>query len=248
MSLLPSLNKFDRGGYWHPYTDHVSYYCLIPKNASSWVSELLMHNQWHEGPIEACPNQTLSELVVVLRDPIERWIAGISQYLYGYVLNSHWYDRQQFNQGYTGRYIPGKLNYRDPLMSGAEFINNYNPVVERILFDQIAFDDHTQSQSWFVNYYNPLSTTWFYLDDRFEKTFLFHYKGYNFELPPVKNYNRGDDNPDIRMITKFLRQQIAEKPYLRNNIERYYKDDYDLLQRANFVYHSDEEINNLLND
>jgi len=115
-------------------------------------------------------------------------------------------------------------------------------VVERILFDQIAFDDHTQSQSWFVNYYNPLSTTWFYLDDRFEKTFLFHYKGYNFELPPVKNYNRGDDNPDIRVITNFLRKQIVEKPYLRNNIERYYKDDYDLLQHANVVYHSDEEI------
>lgn len=65
-------------------------------------------------------------------------------------------------------------------------------------------------------------------------------------LPSLNKFDRGDDNPDIRVITNFLRKQIVEKPYLRNNIERYYKDDYDLLQSANFVYHSDEEIKKFL--
>lgn len=257
MSLLPSINKFDHGGYYQPSNDLLAFYCIIPKNASSWISEVMVNSGWLEATIETCFSHdqnweeryhqhkmfpVVDNLIVVLRDPVERWIAGIAQYISGYILNSHWYDRDQFSHGYTGQYIVGKSNFLEGVITGEQFVKNYNPVVERLLFDQIAFDDHTQSQSWFVNYYKTKTHTWFYLNHNFQDIFLHHFRDVNFRDAQATNYNRGDDNPDIRIITNFLRKQIVEKPYLRHNIERYYKDDYELLAQANFVYYSDEEI------
>jgi hypothetical protein len=239
MSLTPRLTNFDHGGFWHPDPTHTSLYCLIPKNGSSWVSQLLNHNGW----IEGCPKQPINELIVVLRDPVERWIAGIAQYFSSYILNSHWFDRSQFDQGYHGNYILGKINYEGPFVSGQEFINNYNEVTERLLFEQIAFDDHTQEQSWFVNHFKTDTYTWFYLDKSFEQIFLHNFKDMNLTAPLDPDYNRGRDNEHVRVICEFLRERIASRPYLRNALERYYRRDYNMIESANFKWFSPEEIN-----
>lgn len=238
MSLIQSLDRFDHGGFRHPDTAHLSFYCMIPKNASSWTSHLLSHNQWIEGPITDSGKSVADELIVILRDPVERWIAGIAQYLHSDVLYTHWYDRNQYVDSYRGTYIPGKPNYEGNPISGLEFVNNYNELTERLLFEQVAFDDHTHNQSWFVNYFKTKSTTWFYLNDEFEQQFLNHYPDYHFELPEVPDRNRGNDNADVKIITEFLTDRIREKPYLRNNLQRYYQEDYKMIEKANFVYHS----------
>lgn len=239
MSLIPTLNTYDHGGRRHPSDDFVSFYCLIPKNASSWVSDLLNHNGW----IEGSPTMHINEMIVVLRDPVERWVAGIAQYFSSYILHSHWFDRTQWDQGYHGNYIPGKINFEGPFVSGEDFIKNYNEVVERLLFEQIAFDDHTQEQSWFVNHYKPDSYTWFYLDKDFEKTFLHNFKEMKLKIPPVPEYNRGDDNIHVKTITDFLHERIRKYPYLRNALERYYRNDYDMIEKADFKYFAPEELN-----
>jgi hypothetical protein len=235
MALIPLLDKFDHGGLWHPSTDHLCFYCLIPKNASSWTSQVLKHNNWIQGSLDACPNQNIKELIVVLRDPVQRWVAGIAQYLHSYILHSHWYDRDQHRQGYQGNYIFGKENYIGPFISGSEFVENYNEIIERMLFDQISFDDHTQPQSWFINFYRPESCTWFYLDNNFQEKFLTHYKEYNFSLPDMPDYNRGNDNSDVKIITQFLTERINKFPYLKNKLLNHYHSDYQLIQQANFV-------------
>ena len=238
MSLIPGLTRFDHGGFRHPIVEHLSFYCMIPKNASSWTSQLLQHNGWREGQMSATGKEVAEELIVILRDPVERWIAGIAQYLSSDILYTHWYDRNQYNESYKGKYIHGKPNYEGSIMSGMDFVNNYNELTERLLFEQIAFDDHTQSQSWFVNHYRRKTTTWFYLNHDFEKQFLTHYQNFNFKLPDFPNRNQGNDNKDIKIITEFLTEQIQKYPYLKNNIERYYSDDYDMIEKADFVYHN----------
>jgi hypothetical protein len=243
MSLTPRLYEFDHGGFWHPATDHLSFYCLIPKNGSSWVSNVLQHNGWTQGVLEHCPKQHINELIVVLRDPVERWIAGIAQYFSSYILHSHWFDREQFNQGYHGNYIPGKLNYEGPFITGQQFIDSYNEVTERLLFEQISFDDHTQEQSWFVDYFKPDTHTWFYLDKSFEQTFLHNFRTMNLTAPATPDYNRGQDNEHVRLICEFLRERIASRPYLRNALERYYRQDYNMIESADFKWFSPEEIN-----
>lgn len=243
MSLIPTIHHFDHGGYWHPATDYLSFYCLIPKNASSWISSTLKHNGWTQGTLDHCPNQHINELIVALRDPVDRWVAGVAQYFSSYILHSHWFDREQWNQGYHGNYIQGKLNYEGSFITGEKFIEQYNEVTERLLFEQIAFDDHTQEQSWFVNHFKSDTYTWFYVDNDFEKIFLHNFRAMNLVAPPVPNRNRGDDNVHVKVITEFLHERIRKYPYLRNAIERYYRRDYEMIERADFKYFSSEEIN-----
>jgi hypothetical protein len=238
MSLTPRLASFDHGGFWHPGSTHISLYCLIPKNGSSWISQTLNYNGWREG----CPVQPIDELIVVLRDPVERWIAGIAQYLSSYILHSHWYDRTKFDQGYHGNYIPGKINYKGSVVSGQQFVESYNEVVERLLFEQIAFDDHTQEQSWFVEYFNPTTYTWFYLNESFEQTFLYTFRDMDLTASPNPDYNRGKDNEHVRVICDFLRERIASRPYLKNALERYYRRDYEMIESADFKWVSPEEL------
>jgi hypothetical protein len=111
------------------------------------------------------------------------------------------------------------------------------------LFEQIAFDDHTQEQSWFVDYFKPDIHTWFYLDKSFEQTFLYNFRAMNLTAPAEPDYNRGQDNEHIRIICEFLRERIASRPYLRNALERYYRRDYDMIESADFKWFSPEEIN-----
>jgi hypothetical protein len=243
MSLIPRLQNFDHGGYWHPATDHLSFYCLIPKNASSWVSSVLKHNGWTQGVLDHCPNQHINELIVILRDPVDRWVAGIAQYFSSYILHSHWFDREHWSQGYHGNYIHGKSNFEGNFITGNEFVKNYNEVVERLLFEQIAFDDHTQEQSWFVNHFKADTHTWFYVNDEFEQTFLHNFRSMNLTVPPVPDYNRGNDNTHVKIITEFLHERIRKNPYLRNAIERYYRNDYKMIEDADFKYFSAEEMN-----
>jgi hypothetical protein len=60
-------------------------YVNIPKNASCWVKHHLsqcqstFYNYYHQG-FDATRNLAL----IVLRDPVERWISGMSQILIGY--------------------------------------------------------------------------------------------------------------------------------------------------------------------
>jgi hypothetical protein len=237
MSLIPSLSRFDHGGLWHPAVEHLSFYCMIPKNASSWTSQLLKHNGWAQGQMSVTGKEVAEELIVILRDPVERWVAGIAQYLCSDILYSHWYDRNRYSESYKGKYIHGKPNYEGAIMSGQDFVNRYNELTERLLFEQVAFDDHTQQQSWFVNHYRAKSITWFYLDNEFEKQFLEHYRALEFKLPAFPDRNQGNENKDVKIITEFLTDRIQKYPYLKNNIERYYQDDYTMIEKANFVYH-----------
>lgn len=257
-SLSDSLNEFDHGGYYMPSNDQLIFYCDIPKNASSWISETLRYSGWIRSKFEDCfthdknwsdrakshkENPMIDTLIVPLRDPVERWVAGIAQYLSTSVLNSYWFDRTKFSEGYTGSYIEHKINFTGPVLSGEDFVNNYNEVVERLLFGQIAFDDHTQPQSWFVDHFKPYvkNYDYFYINKDFERFFLKHYSSC-LKKSDTPDYNKGDDNPDVKIITRFLKERIKQYPYLKNNLLRFYSQDVKLINNANFVYYFPEDI------
>ena len=67
------------GECWVDKKNNISY-IHIPKNASSFVKGVLMGSggSWHHS--ETLVNS--KENLVMLRDPIERWCSGITQYLY----------------------------------------------------------------------------------------------------------------------------------------------------------------------
>lgn len=255
MSVLVDLDRFDHGGFVHADLNSVHYYCMIPKNASSWISGVLAASGWRPKRIEDIfamdpdwvtngrarthhARPEIDNLIVVLRDPVERWIAGISQYLATSVLHSHWYDRRQWPSGYDGRHILGKDNFVGPIFSAPDFIKNYNEITERLMFDQVTFDDHTLPQTWFVSHFQYVKQhTWFYLNADFTHNFRTELQ-LLINTSAEADHNQGADQPDIAQLENFFRQRITERPYLRRQLERYYQEDYDLIRQVFFVHHA----------
>ncbi len=65
----------------HPNTDLM--YVNIPKNASSWTKPNLKDWGWEHYNYHT-DNLYHKHAIVVLRDPIERWLSGIAEYMYLY--------------------------------------------------------------------------------------------------------------------------------------------------------------------
>ena len=55
-------------------------YISIPKNASSFVSDWLTENSWTSRKISSTDPKYV---MLILRDPVDRWCSGIAQYLQG---------------------------------------------------------------------------------------------------------------------------------------------------------------------
>ena len=121
----------------------------IPKNASSLLSSWAGENGWSIGNIKDF--DSIQEAIVVVRNPVDRWISGISQYINTYILHPH---------GPNGPIFPEELiTDHDLPMTAGEFISLYNPLVERLFFDVIdRFDDHVLSQSDYLADINPSLT------------------------------------------------------------------------------------------
>jgi hypothetical protein len=161
-------------------------------------------------------------------------VAGMAQYLSSYVLNSHWFDRTKYQQGYHGVYIPGKINFVSPIITGEQFIAQYNDLTERLIFEQVAFDDHTQEQCWFVDHFKCQHHTLFYFNESLQHNFTENFKSIPLTVPEDCDRNRGADNENRRVICDFLHERIRSRPYLRNTIERYYRRVYDMIESADF--------------
>jgi hypothetical protein len=183
------------------------FYLNIPKNASTYLTNLFLSNGWiHYNLFESpCPTQA----IVVLRDPVERWISGYATYAAGWVLG--------FGYG------------------SDHFKEDYNNLTERIIFDQLIFDDHTTEQVKFIEQIKDIPTTYFKLNHKLGKN-LENFLKCNLDLNNPVNANIGEDNYDTKMIAKLLRERINQDPVLKAKIIKQYSADYTLIQTANY-YH-----------
>jgi len=91
------MAKWQTGDSWlhYNYRDDVSYvYINIPKNASCWMKENFggYLYDWHNNQFKAPVNSEITQkrglkaakhYLVILRDPIDRWITGFAQSFWG---------------------------------------------------------------------------------------------------------------------------------------------------------------------
>ena len=193
----------------------------IPKNASSFILDWASKHGWTAAEILQHPNKhKIEEIIVVLRDPLQRWISGMGQYLTSYVLNV------------TGAYSldtgPGP---NDQYMNGDEFVANYNPVVERLLFDNLErHDDHVWPQiEFFENLLPGVPRRYFYIDQDFNKRFAEYL---NFNYIPGLDSNSGDTNPDTLKVQQFIRHRLNIRPELKQRVVDAYAQDYKLIKEV----------------
>ena len=165
-------------------------------------------------------NIAIKEMIVCVRDPVQRWISGVGQYLTSYVLN--------VTGAYSWETGPGP---DDQQISGDDFVANYNPVVERLLFDNLArLDDHVWPQiEFFENLIPTVPRKFFYIDQDFDQR-IGKYLGFG----PVSDLdsNRADTNPNLHKIQTFIRHRLNIRPELEQRVRKAYARDYALIKQV----------------
>lgn len=193
----------------------------IPKNASSYILDWASRHKWTAAEILEHPRcNDVQEVIVVLRDPLSRWVSGIGQYLTSYVLN--------VTGAYSWETGPGPY---DQFLTGDEFIANYNPVVERLLFDNLdRHDDHVWPQIEFIENLLPaIPKRYFYIDKNFNAEFSEYL---NFTYVDNLDSNSGTTNPDTEKVQQFIKHRLNIRPELRQRVINAYARDYKLIEEV----------------
>ena len=195
----------------------------IPKNASSSLVDLLVTNGWSTAVVgDNCNWSNVKELIIVLRDPVERWVSGIVQYIHTYILYVHGPNTPKL-----AHETPTQFDYD---MSAEKFIDQYNQVSERLLFDVInRFDDHVWPQTDFFKDLLPgVTRTYFYLDQNFNRKISQYL---NLDLNSMPHHNNSDSNIEKKTLQQFIQQRLIVRPELKQRIVNAYSQDYELINQ-----------------
>ena len=203
--------------------DNTKFIINIPKNASSYILDWTTRSGWKTAVVTDDTWPDLTEIIVVLRDPLSRWVSGMSQYLKTYILCP---------VGPNGPVFPGmQSGAEDYAMSGDDFINLYNQSTERLIFDNVfKFDDHVWPQHDFYEQVRPeLPRQYFMLDHNFDTDFATR-----LGLEPILNLDRndGNNNIDTKKLHEFLQHRLNTRPELRERVHKAYARDYEIIKQA----------------
>lgn len=192
------------GGMLSP--DGTIFYLNIPKNASTYLTNVLKENNWIYWNILSNAD-SIKSTIAFIRDPVDRWISGFSTYaalhLCGY--------------GYGSDH----------------FVADYNDLSKRIIFNQIIFDDHTNLQVKYIKQiidYNPVFFR--YNKNLVQQINSFLRCDLNTNVDVHKNLS--EDNYDTKQIAKFMQMQLQENPDLKSKVVYRYKEDYEFINSIEF--------------
>jgi len=206
------------GSYISP--DNTYVYLGIPKNASSFISRLLYDNKWKLFINDSnhfitrntyIPTTSVQECFIILRDPIDRWISGVTQYL-------------------TTFRFAASLN-QDIIISQQTL---------DFLCDIIDVDDHTLPQHYFFdNLYPNMPKTYFWVNKQLKDNILCKYNldDNNKNAMPVNNNGTPDDSIIIRNLLKDkITSHINSNNMIIQQIKDYYVQDYKIIDSVDIIY------------
>lgn len=191
----------------------------IPKNASSYVLDWANHNGWR--PIMADQANRVQEMIVILRDPVERWISGIAQYVNTYILSVCGPNGPVFCDADAGAHA---------VITPTQFVAQYNEVVDRLVFDVISgFDDHVWPQCEIIRDVLPGVDRKYF---RLEQVDLQLGEYLHWQSMQHLDRNSGQDIPNIAYLQNFFEGHLKSRQDLRERVQRHYADDYRLLEEV----------------
>ena len=211
------------GSYISP--DNTYVYLGIPKNASSFISRLLYDNKWKLFINDSnhfitrntyIPTTSVQECFIILRDPIDRWISGITQYL------------TSFN-------FKTMLNEEDIAID-----LNINQETLNILCDIIDTDDHTLPQHYFFkDLYPHIEKRYFWINDNLKNNILSQYNLIDNDdnAIAINKHNMPDDSIIIRNLLKDkITSHINSDNMIIQRIKDYYVQDYKIIDSVDIIY------------
>lgn len=178
-------------------------YVNIPKNASSWTRNNLLRYNWEFYNYHT-DDLYHKHAIIVLRDPIERWLSGIAEYMYLYHRNI------------------------DPAHFSKSFFN--------LVFDRIAFDDHTEKQVLFFNELNLNNCTFFYCDVKYKeyiRNFISKKIGNTYFFSTLHEHVT-NESLERKKFRQIFSKALHENSKYLINLKKYFNDDYKLINSITF--------------
>ena len=197
------------GGLRSP--DKKNFYLNIPKNASTYLSNTLLANGWHYHTL-GDDSDRIEHAMVVLKDPVDRWVSGVGTYITSWILG--------------------------PNFGSDHFVEQYNNLSERLLFETLILDDHTTPQVTYINQLKQLlpdiPVTYFKLDQLVVEN-ISACISQSLDVPAVES-NISEDHYDQQVVTRFIKKRILEDFTLRAKVVARFQQDYDFINRTQFYY------------
>lgn len=195
------------GGQISP--DHLRFIVFVPKNASSTLGEWTHQHGWSAALVGSNDvNWTeVKEMIVVMRDPQERWISGMIQYLKSYIIQSG----------------------QDAHISSEKFVALYNDLTESLIMDMMCrFDDHVWPQhEYFQDLLPDVPRKFFLFGPGLTKEISQHVSIPDTEL----RVNQGDPNHDSATVKGFLQERLRRNSKMVERLREVYKEDYSIIDR-----------------
>ena len=202
--MLDNTGYIPGGGMIIPPRD--IFYLNIPKNASTYLSNIFRENGWlHWNILD--DSSTIKKTLVVLRDPVDRWISGFATY--------------------------AALHLFGPGYGSDHFVEDFTALSEKIIFDQIIFDDHTDYQVKYVQQIVNHSPIYF----RYNKNIISQinsFLGYDLNTNVDVDNNANESNYDTAQVSRFVKNLIETKPDLRARLVLAYHKDYEFINSIEF--------------
>ena len=197
------------GGLRSP--DKKNFFLSIPKNASTYLSNTLLANGWHYHTL-GDDSDKIEHAMVVLKDPVDRWVSGVGTYISSWILG--------------------------PGYGSDHFVQQYNSLSERLLFETLILDDHTTPQVRFVKQLDQLlpdtPVTYFKLD-----RLVIDNMGACISQPLTTiavDANISEDHYDQQVVIDFIKKRILADFTLKAKVVARYQQDYDFINKTQFYY------------
>jgi hypothetical protein len=223
MSFIITRNYDGYGsGFLNP--DSTLFHINISKNASSYMADVLPRQGWTACCYgqDTCNYANVKKMVVILRDPVDRWISGVSQYLVTKILNyigTNTYIDERENENLQDRYL-----------SATSFLIAYSPLIERFIFDKLdLLDDHVWAQhEFFKNILPQVPRHYIVMNQDFNKNL----QALGIVDFPDADRNDSNNDNDKAILKSFFRGRLENNPSLLNRVRRTYARDYQLIESA----------------
>lgn len=190
----------------HPDSEY--FFVNIPKNASSWTQTLVAHwCLWTPYNYHETPEILDKTALVILRDPVERWISGINEYISLYHKN---FDNCNVNDTMLD-WIFDRVAFDDHTERQIMFVENLNY--------------KTTQWFWHDQNYSTIFSNFLLSTGLLNETYVMSKPANTTSSDSKKIFN-----------TQFFRQLLENPKYL-NKVKKYFYDDYQLIQSIKFVGH-----------
>ena len=215
-----SCKVFSANSNWYCYVS-------IPKVASSYLKLALPGHvfdiwnwQWYEKSGEV-PSKQIVKYIIVLRDPIERWITGAVEYWHRIYPNRNWMTQDLHD-------IFAQIEFDKHTRPQSDFVHLVD--LDRTIWLWMGLD--IDISQWFIN--QGISLT--FVPDheknigRKRSKVYFDRRGNQVQ----KNMSDVIEGPDIQMIYNQLKSSIESNTLYQQQIKNFYKKDYNLIQSVRF--------------